>query len=47
MEAVARAEAMMGAAYLHDLHGLLSLCSNRTQDRQPRGGTVYSGLGPT
>ena len=28
-------------------HGLLSLLSYRTQDRQPRDGTTHSGLGPS
>jgi hypothetical protein len=35
-----------GAAYWLVHHGLLSLLSCRTQDHQPRGGTLHNKLGP-
>ena len=36
-----------GAAYWLTPHGLLSLPSYRTQDFQPRDGTIHNGLGST
>ena len=47
LEAGADAEAMEGAAYWLAFLGFLNLIIYRTQDYQPRDGTIHNELGPS